>query len=95
MRRYFLLMTALIFLMASNLCLAEDEKADRPSGEVADQRDSGLFGINFFKPRQARPLRDNEGPGISRIGTMDPGQSYDQQTGMPNVVPSDDANEVW
>ena len=95
MVRYHVVIAVTALALSAGVCEAQDDRS--PCAERAARTDDsgGLFGFNPFAPRQARTLRDNEGGGIDRMGTMSPGQSYDQNTGLPNVVPSDSLDEIW
>lgn len=91
----FVLLVSVCTLALAGACQAAEEKAACATASSASDDQRGFLGFNPFKARQARSLRDNEGGGIDRMGTMDPGQSYDGNTGMPNVVGSDSADRVW
>jgi hypothetical protein len=95
MVRYHMVIAITALALSAGVCEAQDDRspcAEKPAGS---SESSGLFGFNPFAPRQARELGENEGTGIDRMGTMSPGQSYDSNTGMPNVVPSDSLDEIW
>ncbi len=74
---------------------ADDQKAQCATVATRSDDQSGILGFNPFKARQARGLGDDEGGGADRMGVMSPGQSYDGNTGMPNVVSSDSSDQVW
>lgn len=95
MLRIVLLISVFIVTVAAGACLAADEKAACTTVSAKSDDQSGILGINPFKARQARGLGDDEGGGIDRMGTMNPGQSYDGNTGMPNVVGSDSSNRIY
>jgi len=73
----------------------DDQKAQCATVATRSDDQSGILGFNPFKARQARGLGDDEGGGADRMGVMSPGQSYDGNTGMPNVVSSDSSDQVW
>ena len=74
---------------------ADDQKAQCATVSTRSDDQPGIFGFNPFKAWQARGLGDDEGGGIDRMGVMSSGQSYDGNTGMPNVVASDSSDQVW
>lgn len=95
MRRCLLVVGIFAFAISAVICEAAEEKAcSTKDKEISGDPGSGILGINLFKPRQARPLGEDEGPGVSTMGVMPPGQTYDQVTGLPNIVKSDSLDEI-
>jgi len=82
--RYMALAGALAFALYAGICGAEDESDKSSSGAVAVTRDAA-------SPSNLKhiDLGDNSQEPVTRVGVMDPGQSYDGSTGLPNVVESD------
>ena len=93
--KYHIVIAITALALSAGACQAQDDRSPCAENSTGTSRSSGLFGFNPFAPRQARGLGEREGGGIDRMGTMSPGQSYDRNTGMPNVVPSDSLDEIW
>jgi len=82
--KYMVLAGALAFSLCAGVCEAEDGKAQGSSGQTAVAESTGSgSGLKHID------LGDNVEQNVDRVGVMEPGQSYDENTGMPDVVNSD------
>lgn len=77
-----------LFVLCSGICGARDLNDESVSGTSAvtqeapgdEEADAGVVHLD-------RVYDDDED--VAQVGVMSPGQSYDENTGFPDVVPSD------
>lgn len=87
--RYVALAGALVFMLFTGRCeaqgLAENISAESAAAEEGMDED-----LNPLDPDY------NEDPGgpVDQVGVMSPDESYDENTGMPDVVDSDSSMDV-
>lgn len=79
--KYLIWMLALALTLCVGVCKAEDAKVVSTEGNVVvtEQEIDSEEGVKNIDP-------DEE---ADRMGAMSPGQSYDENTGLPDVVESD------
>lgn len=87
--RYLSLVVAAIFVMWAGYCGAQDTKNTAPvvgekSDEMAVPADTA----------EDSDVGEREDSGVGRENLMPPGQTYDENTGMPNTVESDTDGEI-
>ena len=82
-----------LFALCSGICGAQDLNDESVSGTSAEtqetpgdeEADAGVMHLD-------RVYDDDQD--VAQVGVMSPGQSYDENTGFPNVVQSDSDMEL-
>jgi len=70
---------------------SEGSEGSEISGAANDEGSSGSEGET--EEGMDAEVR-SEGENVDRVGVMEPGQSYDENTGMPDVVKSDEGADI-
>ncbi|MFH1190507.1 MAG: hypothetical protein V1682_07470 [Candidatus Omnitrophota bacterium] len=95
--RYAVLAGALAFVLCSGICYAEDAEAGNgtEAGAVAvvAEDESGSAAAGSDVGCHIDTEEGVEEP-VDRVGVMSPGQSYDENTGLPDVVESDSSMDM-
>jgi len=87
--KYAVLAGALAFTLCAGVCEAEEGKVDNASAPaVATEEIKSGSGLKHID------TGDNLEEPVTQVGTMSPGESYDENTGVPNVTESDSEMEL-
>lgn len=91
--KYAVLMGALAFMLYGGVCEAENGKVENApvDAEVSEEVEEGT-GLRHIDVGDDSDSRVEEP--VSQIGVMSPGESYDENTGLPDVVESDSSMEI-
>ena len=82
--RYLYVVAAIIFMFGTAVIAEENISDDKSSGTVKVSADKG----------KGEPLSDEQEYGEDNRREMPQQQSYDENTGLPNNVPSDREGEI-
>lgn len=86
--KYAVLMGALAFTLCAGVCEAEDDKTKNVSGAVATSEETrGGTELKHIDVGDDSDTRAEEP--VTQVGVMSPGESYNPNTGFPDVVQSD------
>ncbi len=87
--RYIWLASAVTFaLCAGTICDAEEQKAKSGGAQTVVTEESGKPGLKHIDTSVYGNGEKAEEV-VDQVGVMPRGKSYDRNTGLPNVVPSD------
>ncbi|MCX5678261.1 MAG: hypothetical protein NTY76_04040 [Candidatus Omnitrophica bacterium] len=87
--RYAVLAGALAITLCAGICEAEDGKVKNASAAavITEETESGT-GLKHID------TGDSSEEPVTQVGTMGPGESYDENTGFPDVVESDSSMDT-
>lgn len=95
--KYFILTGALVCVLCAGVYAEEDVKGKSanlasPASQTVVFEEAGGSGEKAIETGPVRNRYPNDG-GVDDSGAMPPYESYDENTGLPNYVPSDSYGE--
>ncbi|MDP2913766.1 MAG: hypothetical protein Q8N91_07190 [Candidatus Omnitrophota bacterium] len=95
MKYAFIVIYIIIFILcATSFCGAEKkQKIEKPAAETAIEKDDSAKLKHIDTGEDDGQVHEAE-YGVNKPELMPPGQSYDENTGLPNIVESDAGGEI-
>lgn len=89
-----ILVAGIFFALCMNVCAEEETKKDAVAKDKEPAAEENVKGRKHIDVNLPPEDDTGKGSGEKERGVMEPYESYDENTGMPNVVKSDEEGNL-